>query len=94
MKSVVTGLPRSARQRLRTACGREMTAGRIALGDPSRPLARVFLDLGDCPGCEDSHWASLTVTEARLLAAALLAQAAAAELDCAAPGSTRGRGGR
>jgi hypothetical protein len=47
-------------------------------------MARVFVDLGDHPGCEDSHWASLTVMEARLLAATLLAQAAAAELDCAA----------
>jgi hypothetical protein len=47
-------------------------------------MTRVFVDLGDCPGYEDSHWASLTVTEARLLAAALLTEAAAAELDCAA----------
>jgi hypothetical protein len=61
-----------------------MTAGRLALGDAARPLARVFLDLGDGPGCEDSHWASLTVLEARLLAAALLTQATAAEQDCAA----------
>jgi hypothetical protein len=84
MEPAGTDRSRGMHQRLRTACGREMTAGRLALGDEARPLARVFLDLGDCPGCEDSHWASLTVTEARLLAAALLTQAAEAELDCAA----------
>ncbi len=78
--------PRGRHQRLRTACGRQLTTGRLALGDARHPLARVFVDLGDCPGCEKSHWASLTVMEARLLAAALLAQAAAAELDCAARG--------
>ncbi len=84
---------RSRHQRLRTACGRQLTTGRLALGDARHPLARVFVDLGDCAGCEDSHWASLTVAEARLLATALLAEAAAAELDCAA-GVTRGRGVR
>ncbi len=84
MESLGTEGSRGRHQRLRTTCGREMTAGRLALGDEAHPLARVFLDLGDCPGCEDSHWASFTVIEARLLAAALLAQAAEAELDCAA----------
>ena len=67
---------------LRTSCGREMTVGRLALGDASHPAARVFVDLGSCPGCEGSGWAGLTVAEARLLAAAILAQATAAEHDC------------
>lgn len=66
-------------ERLRTSCGRELTTGRLALGDAGHPVARVFVDLGDCPGCADSHWASLTVAEARQLAAHLLAEAAAAE---------------
>jgi putative redox protein len=84
MESAGIGAPRGRHQRLRTACGREMTTGRLALGDAGHPLARVFLDLGNCPGCEGNHWASLTVLEARLLAAALLIQAAAAERDCRA----------
>ncbi len=67
---------------LRTSCGREVTVGRLTLGDTRHPTARVFLDLGSCPGCEGSVWAGLTVAEARLLAAAILTQAAAAERDC------------
>jgi len=82
MESAGTAGARNRHQQLRTACGRELTTGRLALGDARHPLARVFVDLGACPGCEDSHWASLTVAEARLLAAALLAEATAAELDC------------
>lgn len=69
--------------RFRTSCGRELTTGRLALGDAGYPVTRVFVDLGDCPGYEDNHWASLTVTEARQLAAYLLAEAAAAEQECA-----------
>jgi len=65
--------------RLRTSCGRELTVGRLALGDARRPAARVFVDLGECAGCEGSVWAGLTVAEARQLARAVLAQAAAAE---------------
>lgn len=72
------GRPES-HERLRTSCGRQLTTGRLALGDAGHPVARVFVDLGDCPGYEDNHWASLTVTEARELAASLLALAAAAE---------------
>jgi hypothetical protein len=74
--------PHRGHERLRTSCGRHLTTGRLALGDAARPVARVFVDLGDCPGCADSHWASLTVAEARTLAAALLAEAAAAEREC------------
>src|SRR6185437_16103296 len=64
------------RDRLRTSCGRELTVGRLALGDARRPVGRVFMDLGECPGCATNGWAGLTVPEARQLARALLAQAA------------------
>ena len=64
---------------LRTSCGRDLTVGRLALGDAVHPVARVFMDLGECPDCGGSAWAGLSVAEARRLAAALLAQAAAAE---------------
>jgi hypothetical protein len=67
--------------RLRTSCGRELTIGRLALGDARHPAARVFMDLGECPGCEASGWAGLTVREARQLALALLTQAVAAERE-------------
>jgi hypothetical protein len=70
-------------ERLRTSCGRQLTTGRLALGDAGYPVTRIFVDLGDCPGYEDNHWASLTVAEARQLAAHLLAEAAAAEEECA-----------
>ncbi len=70
-------------EHFRTSCGRELTTGRLTLGDTANPVSRVFVDLGDCPGCEDTHWASLTVPEARRLAACLLAEAAAAERECA-----------
>jgi hypothetical protein len=64
---------------LRTSCGRDLTIGRLALGDAVHPAGRVFIDLGECPDCAGSAWAGLSVAEARRLAAALLAQAAAAE---------------
>jgi putative redox protein len=70
--------------RLRTSCGRELTIGRLALGDARHPVGRVFMDLGECPGCEVTGWAGLTVAEARQLAGTLLAQAAAAERECRA----------
>jgi hypothetical protein len=80
--------------RLRTSCGRELTVGRLALGDARHPAARVFMDLGECPGCEASRWAGLTVAEARQLARALLAQAAEAERECRAyPAGRPRRGG-
>ena len=66
---------------VRTACGRDLTIGRLALGDAAHPAGRVFLDLGPCPGCSGSSWAGLSAAEARQLAAALLAQAAAADRD-------------
>lgn len=70
---------------LRTSCGRQLTVGRLALGDARHPAARVFVDLGECAGCESIGWAGLTVTEARQFAQAMLAQAAAAERECQAP---------
>ena len=80
----IAGDARSAREykQVRTSCGRELTVGRLVLGNPGHPAGRVFLNLGDCPGCDDSSWAGLTVAEARQLASALLSQAAAAERDC------------
>jgi hypothetical protein len=45
-------------------------------------VARVFVDLGDAPGCEVKGWAGLTVAEARKFARAVLSQAAAAEQEC------------
>ena len=69
-------------ERVRTSCGRELTIGRLALGDARLPVGRVFVDLGECSGCEGNGWAGLTVTEARQFARAVLAQAAAAEREC------------
>jgi uncharacterized OsmC-like protein len=66
---------------LRTSCGRDLTIGRLALGDAAHPAGRVFIDLGKCRDCDGSTWAGLSVAEARRLASALLSQAAAAEQD-------------
>ena len=77
--------------RVRTSCGRELTVGRLALGDSGHPAGRVFVDLGDCPDCDGSRWAGLTVAEARDLAGALLAQAEAAERDGQARDDPAGR---
>ena len=77
---------------VRTSCGRELTIGRLALGDARHPAARVFVDLGQCSGCEGTGWAGLTVAEARQLARVVAAQAAAAERECqahAAAGAVR-----
>jgi len=71
---------------VRTACGREVTIGRLVLGDARHPAARVFVDLGSCPGCDGASWAGLTVAEARQLAGALLAQAMAADRACGRQG--------
>jgi putative redox protein len=66
---------------LRTSCGRDLTIGRLSLGDAAQPAERVFIDLGQCRDCGGSTWAGLTAAEARQLAAALLSQAAGAEQD-------------
>jgi len=70
---------------LRTSCGRDLTIGRLALGDAAHPAGRVFIDLGKCRDCDGSAWAGLSAAEARRLAAALLSQAAAAEQDAQDP---------
>ena len=72
-------------EHVRTSCGREVTVGRLALGDEHHPTGRIFVDLGECSRGNRSGWASLTVAEARQLAEAVLSQAAAAEREC--PGS-------
>jgi len=76
-----TGTDARHHDHLRTSCGRDLTIGRLALGDAAHPAGRVFIDLGKCRGCHGSTWAGLSVAEARQLAAALLSQAAAAEQD-------------
>jgi hypothetical protein len=81
MNAEASAAARSGRrhQQLRTSCGRELTVGRLALGDDRHPAQRIFVDLGTCPGCRTTAWAGLTATEARQLARALLAEAAAAD---------------
>ena len=76
---------------LRTSCGRQLTVGRLALGDARHPAARVFVDLGECSGCEDTGWAGLTVAEARQFARVVLAQAVAAERECQAHAAGAGQ---
>ena len=89
----IAGDTRSTREHhhVRTSCGRDLTVGRLALGNSGHPAGRVFVDLGDCPDCDDSRWAGLTVPEARDLAAALLSQAEAAERDGQAPSDVLGQ---
>lgn len=84
---VTSARPGQRHEYLRTSCGRELTVGRLALGDDRHPTQRIFVDLGDCPGCDGGGWSSLTVTEARQVARALLSQAAAAERE---PGEQAG----
>jgi putative redox protein len=79
------------RDHLRTSCGREVTVGRLDLGDARHPARRIFLDLGSCPGCEGTSWAGLTVAEARQVASALLAEAAAAEQETSGGNEPAGR---
>ena len=84
MKSSTGSDPRQ-HDHLRTSCGRDLTIGRLALGDAARPAGRVFIDLGTCRDCDGSAWAGLSAAEARRLASALLSQAAAAEQDAQDP---------
>jgi putative redox protein len=83
--------PRQRHDYLRTTCGRELTVGTLALGDDRHPARRIFVDLGECPGCDGTGWAGLTVTEARRVAWALLSQAAAAEREPEAQAGPAGR---
>jgi putative redox protein len=80
-----------AHDHLRTTCGREVTVGRLELGDTRHPAQRIFLDLGGCPGCDGIGWAGLTVAEAQQVAHALLAEAAAAEEETRAGSEPAGR---
>jgi putative redox protein len=83
--------PGQRHEYLRTSCGRELTVGRLALGDDRHPALRIFVDLGECPGCDGTGWAGLTVPEARRVAWALLSQAAAAEREPEARAGPAGR---
>jgi hypothetical protein len=60
-------------------CGREIQVGHLALGGGRYPAQRVSLDIGASSGGATGSWAGLTVDEARRLADALLAQAAACD---------------
>ena len=62
---------------VRTTCGREIRIGHLALGGGPHPARRVSLGISASSDTEDGTWAGLTADEARQLAAALLAQAAA-----------------
>jgi len=64
---------------IRTACGRQISVGLLELGDMRHPAERISLDISPAPGTGDGTWAGLTIREARELAAALLAESAAAE---------------
>lgn len=75
----------------RPDCGRELTVGRLALGGDRHPARRIFVDLGERPGCDGTGRACLTVTEARRVAWALLSQAAAAERESEAQAGPAGR---
>jgi hypothetical protein len=66
----------AARAVVRTGCGRELVIGRLRLDGLPRPVRRVTLDVACQPYDRAEVWASLTVDEARQLAAHLLAQAA------------------
>jgi hypothetical protein len=63
----------------RTTCGREMRVGHLSLGGSHHPAQRVSLGIGASSAAESGTWAGLTASEARWLAAALLAQAAACD---------------
>jgi hypothetical protein len=69
-------------EHVRTSCGRDVTVGRLALGDAHHPTERIFVDLGECARGNSSGWAGLTLAEARQLAQAILSQVAGAERDC------------
>jgi len=83
---------RPAKGVVRTSCGRELAVGRLRLDGLGRPVNRVTLDIGCQSYDGEQLWASLTVGEARRLAAHLLAQAAAV-LGEASPGKPARRAG-
>jgi hypothetical protein len=63
----------------RTTCGRDMRVSHLSLGGSHHPAQRVSLGIGASSAAESGTWAGLTASEARWLAAALLAQAAACD---------------
>ena len=78
---------RGTRRRLsfRTTCGRDIRVGHLSLGGSHRPAQRVSLVIGASSAAESGIWAGLTAAEARWLAAALLAQAAACDEPSGGP---------
>jgi len=70
-----------AGQRLsfRTTCGRQIRIGLLVLRGIQPPAERVSLGISPVSRAGEETWVGFTVAEARQLAAALLAQAAAAE---------------
>ena len=75
----------------RTTCGRDIRVGHLSLGGSHRPAQRVSLGIGASSAAEGGTWAGLTADEARWLAAALLAQAAACDEPTGEqPGGTSG----
>ena len=73
----------------RTMCGREIQVGHLILGGGRHPAQRVSLDIGASSGGGTGTWAGLTPREARRLADALLAQAAACDPGAAQAGGDR-----
>jgi hypothetical protein len=63
----------------RTTCGRQIRVGHLSLGGTGYLVRRVGLGISAAPGAGDGTWAGLTAAEARQLAAALIAHAAACE---------------
>lgn len=61
----------------RTTCGREVRVSVLTLSGIQPPAQRVSLDISPVSPAAEETWAGFTVDEARQLAAALLAQAAA-----------------
>ena len=63
----------------RTTCGRDIRIGHLTLGGTGYLAPRVSLGISASSGTGDGAWAGLTAAEARQLAAALLAHAAACD---------------
>lgn len=65
---------------LRTTCGREFIVGAVRLDQVPHAAARIFISTHLLPVDQGTLWASMTVQEARRLAAFLMDHAAAAEV--------------
>jgi hypothetical protein len=80
MRSEISGTERAGQHiSVRTACGREIQIGHLALGGGAHPAQRVSLAISASRDTPDGTWAGLTAAEARQLAVALLVQAASCE---------------